>query len=182
MRCRRRRPGGESRWPHDPGKLILDLAVTLALGGDRQADVAQLRAHPEVFGPVASYPTVSRLIATLAADAPTALAAINAARGRARARAWSLAGAHAPDHGVDETHPLIVDLDATLVTAHSDKELAAPNIKRGYGFHPLCAFVDPGPAGTSELVAMLLAPATPGPTPPPTTRRCWPTRWPSCPV
>jgi hypothetical protein len=59
---------------HDPGKVLLDLAVSLAIGGDCLADVAQLRAAPEVFGPVASDPTVSRLIDRLAADAPAALA------------------------------------------------------------------------------------------------------------
>src|SRR3954453_1530103 len=53
---------------HGPGKILLDLAVSLAVGGDCLADLAQLRAAPEVFGPVASYPTVSRLIGTLAAD------------------------------------------------------------------------------------------------------------------
>lgn len=60
---------------HDPGRIVLDLAVSLAIGGDCLADIAQLRAQPGVFGPVASDPTVSRLIATLAADAPAALAA-----------------------------------------------------------------------------------------------------------
>jgi hypothetical protein len=55
---------------HDPGKVLLDLAISLALGGDCLADIAQLRAHPQVFGPVASDPTVSRLMDTLAADAP----------------------------------------------------------------------------------------------------------------
>src|SRR4051794_13459293 len=65
---------------HDPGKVLLDLALSLAIGGDCLADIAQLRAHPQVLGPVASDPTVSRLIDTLAADAPAALAAINAAR------------------------------------------------------------------------------------------------------
>jgi Transposase DDE domain group 1 len=54
---------------HDPGKVLLDLAISLAMGGDCLADIGQLRAHPQVFGPVASDPTVSRLIDTLAADA-----------------------------------------------------------------------------------------------------------------
>ena len=62
---------------HDPGKILLDLAVSLAIGGDCLADVAQLRATPEVFGAVASDPTVSRCIDALAADVPAALAAIN---------------------------------------------------------------------------------------------------------
>ena len=83
---------------HDPGKVLLDLAVSLAVGGDCLADVAQLRGAPEVFGLVASDPTVSRLIDALAADAPAALAAIAAARAATRAQAWELAGKHAADH------------------------------------------------------------------------------------
>jgi hypothetical protein len=104
---------------HDPAKVLLDLAVGLAVGGDCLADVALLRAEPGVFGLVASDPTVSRTIDRLAGDADRVLAAINAARASARARAWSLAGEHAPDHGVDAGRPLIIDVDATLVTAHS---------------------------------------------------------------
>ena len=86
---------GLARWRapravHDPGKIIADLAVTLALGGDCLADVATLRAEPALFGPVASDPVVSRLISRLAADAPRALRAIRAARAAARERAWAL--------------------------------------------------------------------------------------------
>jgi hypothetical protein len=141
---------------HDPGKVLLDLALSVAMGGDCLADMAQLRAHPEVFGSVASDPTVSRLVDALAADAPAALAAIDAARAVARSSAWALAGFHAPDHGVDASRPLVIDVDATLVTAHSEKEQAAPTFKRGFGFHPLCAFVDHGPDGTGEPLAILL--------------------------
>jgi len=61
-----------------------------------------------------------------------------------------------PHHGTDHRRPLVVDVDATLVPAHSDKEQAAPTFKRGYGHHPLWAFVDHGPAGTGEPVACLL--------------------------
>ncbi|MGC4936233.1 transposase, partial [Gordonia sp. DT30] len=141
---------------HDPGKILLDLAIAVALGGDCLADINQVRAHPGVFGPVASDPTVSRLITLVARDAPRALTAINTARRAARRLAWQAAGPAAPDHNTDARHPVIVDLDATLVTAHSDKQHAAPTYKRGYGFHPLCAFVDHGPAGTGEPLAMLL--------------------------
>jgi hypothetical protein len=141
---------------HDPGKVLLDLAVSLAIGGDCLADVAQLRAAPEVFGPVGSDPTVSRLIDRLAADAPAALAAIAAATATARARAWELAGDQAPDHGRSAADPLVIDVDATLVTAHSEKEQAAPTFKRGFGFHPLCAFLDHGPEGTGEPLAIML--------------------------
>lgn len=147
---------------HDPGKIILDLAVALALGGDCLADIAQLRMHPEVFGPVASDPTVSRLVSVLAADADATLAVIEGARAAARKTVWSLAGDDAPDHGINERHPLVIDLDATLVTAHSEKEHAAPTFKRGFGFHPLCAFVDHGGEGTGEPVAMLLRPGNAG--------------------
>ena len=122
---------------HDPAKVITDLAVTLAVGGDCLADVALLRAEPGVYGPVASDPTVSRTIDALAADAPAALKAIDAARAAARARVWALAGEHAPDHGVHAADPLVIDVDATLVTAHSEKEHAAPTFKRGFGFHPV---------------------------------------------
>ena len=103
---------------HDPAKVLLDLAVTLALGGDCLADIALLRSEPGVYGRVASDPTVSRTIDALAADAPRGLAAINSARVAARAAVWQLAGTHAPDHEVSAEHPLVVDIDATLVTSH----------------------------------------------------------------
>lgn len=81
------------------------------------------------------------------ATAP-ALGAINNARAAARAIAWGLAGADAPDHHADAKNPVVIDLDATLITAHSDKESAAKTWKKGYGFHPLCAFVNHGTDGT----------------------------------
>jgi hypothetical protein len=90
------------------------------------------------------------------------LVAIDIARAAARARAWELAGDHAPDHQTDAGQPLVIDVDATLVTAHSDKEGAAPTFKRGYGHHPLWAFVDHGPAGTGEPLAALLRPGNAG--------------------
>ena len=111
---------------HDPAKVILDLAVTLALGGDHLADVALLRAEPGVYGLVASGPTISRTIDALAKDAPAVLKAINTVRAVARKRAWALAGTAAPDAGTDAKSLLIVDLDATLVASHSEKENAKP--------------------------------------------------------
>lgn len=147
---------------HDPGKIVCDLAISLALGGDCLADTAVLRAEPAVYGRVASDPTISRLITTLAADAPKVLKAIDAARAEARAQVWRLAGQHAPTHAVDVKHPLVIDVDATLVTAHSDKEQAKPTFKKGYGFHPLCVFVDHGPTGTGEPLAIMLRPGNAG--------------------
>ena len=82
---------------HDPGKIVADLAVAVALGGALRGDVAVLRAQPGVFGPVASDPTVSRLISRLAGDADDAVAAISAARAVARERVWRIAGSPVQD-------------------------------------------------------------------------------------
>jgi hypothetical protein len=104
------------RAARDPGKVIADLAAAVALGGDCLADIAVLREQPELAGPVASDPVVSRLVAALAADLPRSLKAVRAARAAARERAWALAGGNAPgaDGGL-----VTVDLDATIVIAHS---------------------------------------------------------------
>ncbi|MFD4407909.1 IS1380 family transposase [Nocardia sp. NPDC058499] len=153
-----RRPGAV----HDPGKVVCDLAVMLALGGDCVSDLALLRAEPGLFGAVASDPTVSRLITMLAADERKVLAGIGSARAQARARTWKLAGTRAPDHGIDTAAPVVIDLDATLIDAHSEKQQAAPTFKRGYGFHPLWAFIDHGEAGTGEPAAVMLRPGNAG--------------------
>jgi hypothetical protein len=137
---------------HDPGKTVLDLAVAVALGGDCLADVALVRAQPELFGPVASDPTVSRLVDALATDSAASIAAIRQARADARARVWR----HRSP--VPLTGRVVIDLDATLIGAHSEKEGATPNFKRGFGFHPMLAFVDHGAGGTGEPLAGLLRP------------------------
>jgi hypothetical protein len=143
-------PWRAARSLHDPGKTVLDLAVTIALGGDCLADAAVVRAQPELFGAVASDPTISRLIDTLGADSAAVITAIRSARAAARAAVW---GHRSPLPAVGS---VVVDLDATLIGAHSEKEGATPNFKRGFGFHPLLAFVDHGAGGTGEpLVAML---------------------------
>jgi hypothetical protein len=144
-------PWRKARAVHDPGKILLDVALAVALGGGCLADVGVLRAEPTVFGPVASDPTVSRLINTLAASREKALPAIRAARAEVRQRVWQLADQEAPDAG----GPVTVDLDGVLVIAHSDKEHAAPTWKQTYGHHPLMGFVDHGPGGTGEQVAAL---------------------------
>ena len=82
-------PWRTARSVHDPGKTVLDLAVAIALGGDCLADIGVVRAQPELFGPVASDPTVSRLIEALAERPAEAVAAIRTARAAARARVWS---------------------------------------------------------------------------------------------
>jgi hypothetical protein len=155
---------GLARWQppravHDPGKIVTDLVVAVALGGDCLADVGVLRAEPALFGPVASDPVVSRLVARLAAGAPAALRAIRKARAAARQRAWELAGDAAPGAG-GTLIPL--DVDATIVTACSEKEQAAPTWKKTFGFHPLAVFADHGPQGNGEPLAILLRPGNAG--------------------
>jgi Transposase DDE domain group 1 len=149
---------GLARWRapravHDPGKVIADLAAAVALGGDCLADIAVLREQPGLAGPVASDPVVSRLVSQLAADLPRALKAIRGARAAARERAWALAGDAAP--GADGTL-VTVDLDATVVVSHSEKELASGTWKGTFGFHPLAGFADHGPDGSGETLAILL--------------------------
>ena len=145
-------PWRATRSIHDPGKTVLDLAVAIALGGDCLADAALVRAQPDLFGAVASDPTISRLIDALGDDPNAAVAAIRRARAGAREAVWRqrcpvAAGAE-----------VVVDLDATLIGAHSEKEGATPNFKRGFGFHPMLAFVDHGVGGTGEPLAGLLRP------------------------
>jgi hypothetical protein len=139
---------------HDPGKIVADLAAALALGGDCLADIAVLREQRDLAGPVASDPVVSRLVRSLAAGGPRALAAIRAARAAARERAWALAGDAAP--GAGDGGLVTVDLDATIVIAHSEKEEAAPTWKKTFGFHPMTAFADHGAGGNGEPLAIVL--------------------------
>ncbi|MBP2055615.1 hypothetical protein J2Z21_008631 [Streptomyces griseochromogenes] len=151
-------PWRKPRATHDPGKVLLAVALAVALDGGCLADVAMPRCEPVVFGPVASDPTVSRRIDVLTASGEKALQAIRPARSEVRNRGWSLAGKHAPDAGGQVT----VDLDDALVIARSDKEDAAAIWKKTYGHHPLTAFVDHGPGGTGEPVAALLRPENAG--------------------
>ena len=155
---------GLARWRapravHDPGKILADLVVMLALGGDCLADVAVLRAQPQLCGPVASDPVISRLITTLATDVPRALRAIRAARAAARDRAWALAGDAAP--GADGSL-VPVDIDATIVLSHSEKQNAAATWKKTFGFHPLAAFADHGAGAAGEALDILLRPGNAG--------------------
>ena len=100
---------------HDPGKVLLDVAIAVALGGDCLADVAAVRAQRDLFGMVASDPTVSRLFAALAADAATAdaaVAALRSARAAARERVWSRRSAA----GRDAREPAMVGRSSSTST------------------------------------------------------------------
>jgi len=133
-------PTKQRRRGHDRGEVLTDLIVAIADGAETISDLATLRDQPDLFGPVASHPTVWR---TLAAVDEVVLERIKTARAQARAAAWA-AGA---DPGF-----YVIDIDATLVGAHSDKEQAAPTWKRGFGFHPLLAYLD----ATGEALAGVL--------------------------
>src|SRR3954469_5217593 len=132
----------ERRGQHDPGRVVRDLAVMLADGGDCLADLRAVRDQEPLFGAVASDSTAFRLIDTLAGD-PELLGAVRVARSRARANAWAAGVAPAR---------VVIDIDATLITAHSEKQRAAGTYKHGFGFHPLLAWVD----GTREALAGIL--------------------------
>jgi Transposase DDE domain group 1 len=139
-------PTKQRRRGHDRGEVLVDLAVMIADGGEAISDLATLRDQPELFGEVASNPTAWR---SLEAIDDATLGRIRQARARARAAAWA-AGA---DPGF-----YVIDIDATLVGSHSEKEGAAPTYKRGFGFHPLNAYLD----ATGEALAGLLRPGNAG--------------------
>jgi Transposase DDE domain group 1 len=133
---------------HDPGRVVRDLAVMLADGGECVSDLGAVRDQDALFGPVASDSTAFRIIDRVASE-PGLLDALRAAHARARERFWELHGA--PGR-------LTVDVDATLITAHSEKARAAGNYKGGYGFHPLQAYADE----TREALGGLLRPGNAG--------------------
>ena len=159
--CKRRRR-------HDPGRVLVDLAVTIAGGGDALSDLVALRHQPGVFGAVASVPTAFRVVDAID---DKLLAAIRAARATVRKAVWGAGLNPVTEHGY-----VILDFDATLLDAHSDKEQAAPTYKKGYGFSPSV----PGWTTPPKPRQPSCAPATPEPTPPPITLRfsTWP--WSSC--
>ena len=138
----------QRRRGHAPGRVIRDLAVMLADGGECVSDLGAVRDQQSLFGPVASDSTAFRVIDRIASE-PKLLDALRAAHARARERFWER-------HGVPGS--LTIDIDATLITAHSEKENAAGNYKGGYGFHPLQAYADE----TREALGGLLRPGNAG--------------------
>ncbi len=139
-------PTKQRRRGHDRGRVLVDVAVMLAGGGRRISDLATLRDQPDLFGEVASNPTAWRALDAVGAAELEAIAAV---RAEARRAAWA-AGA---DPGF-----YVIDIDGTLINSHSDKEHAAPTYKRGFGFHPLVAYLD----ATGEALAVLLRPGNAG--------------------
>lgn len=139
---------------HDPGRVAVDVAVMLADGGEAIADLAVLRDQPELFGAVASDPTAWRVLAGVD---ERLLARVRAARAAAREVAWAqladtrgrlpssmAAGRQVPG--------LVIDIDASIVICHSEKQNAAPTWKKTFGYYPIFAFLD----NTREALAGLL--------------------------
>jgi len=147
---------------HEPGKVLLDLALAVACGGDCLADLGVIRGEPGVYGRVASDPVASRLVDRLGGRADKVERLVGKAIAGARARVWGLAGDKAPHAGASVEDPLVVDLDATLIRAHSEKEQAAPTFKKTFGHHPLLAFADHGQGATGEPLHMMLRPGNAG--------------------
>jgi hypothetical protein len=146
---------------HDPGQVLVDLAVMLADGGEAIRDLAALADQPGLHGPVASAATAWRVLDTVD---EARLAGLRLARAAARDRAWlgrgEVAGRELPAAkaaGKDLDYA-VIDLDATLVEVHSEKERAAGHFKGGYGYHPLLAFLD----NTNEALAGVLRPGNAG--------------------
>lgn len=142
---------------HEPGRVLTDLAVSLADGGEAISDLAVLRDQGELFGPVASTATAWRTLHAVADRGADGLAGLHAARAAARERAWLACtelGRSVPPvtAGGRTWQGLVIDIDATLVICRSEKEQAAPTFKGGFGFHPVLAFLD----NTGEALAGIL--------------------------
>lgn len=141
-------PMRERRAGHDPGRIIRDLAVMLTDGGEALTDLGAIREQAPLFGEVASDSTAYRAIERIAAD-PDLLDGLRLARKQGREHAWELGVA--PER-------VTIDLDATLLGSHSEKEGAAGNFKGGFGFHPMLAYFDE----SQEAAAGMLRPGNAG--------------------
>ena len=140
---------------HDPGRVLVDLAVAVADGAEAISDITVLADQGELFGDVASDSTCWR---TLNEVGPAELAAVDRARAAARELLWAqraeISGeAVGPARAAGSELPgLVIDLDATIVVCHSEKEQTAPTFKHTFGYYPMVAFLD----NTGEALAGLL--------------------------
>jgi hypothetical protein len=148
-------PRGKGPGWWDRGTVLVCLATSIVLGATSMTDISLLAHQSLVFADPPSETTVRRMLAGL--DTAT-LGRIAKARAKVRAQVWDLLQRR-PDGfpwlavaGKLLTGWVVIDLDATLITAHSDKQGAAATFKRGFGFHPLGAWC----ANTDESLAMLL--------------------------
>lgn len=140
------------------GRVLTDLAVMIADGGEAISDIDVLRHQGEVFGQVASPATCWRALDEIG---DVQLRRLARARAKVRARVWSLfdqvpvARAASRDVGAGV---VVLDVDATLLLAHSEKENADKTYKHTFGFHPLLVTCD----NTGEMLAIKLRPGNAG--------------------
>ena len=144
---------------HDRGRVLVDVATMIAAGGQAIADIDTLRHQQQVLGPVASAPTVWRALDELT---PASLKRIETARAATRARVWDLIPDGLPASRVaGATLPaevVVLDVDATIVIAHSEKEQATRTFKKTFGYHPIGVWCD----NTGEFLAASLRPGNAG--------------------
>ena len=148
---------------HDRGRVFADLACAIGDGARVISDFRVMGDQRELLGPVASVPAAWRALKETAAGGDRRRRKVAAAVSKARRHAWKQGiarhGALPPVRVADRRLEGVtcVRLDATVVTAHSDKELAEPNFK-GYGHHPIIAACD----NTAEPLAWMLRPGSAG--------------------
>jgi hypothetical protein len=114
---------------HDRGRVLTDVAVMLADGGEAIADIDVLRHQSSVLGRVASAPTVWRALDEVT---PGRLKRIQNARARVRRQVWSQLPDGVPASkvaGTDLDDLIVLDTDATIVISHSEKENAAGHVQ-----------------------------------------------------
>lgn len=130
---------------HDRGRVLVDVAVMIADGGEAIADIDVLRHQEPVLGAVASPATVWRALDEITTGQTKKIAV---ARARTRRHVWSLLAASQGGFpaskvaGTDLGNTVVLDVDATIVISHSEKEQASPTFKRTFGFHPLGVWCD----------------------------------------
>jgi hypothetical protein len=144
---------------HDRGRVLVDIACSIAAGGADVYDIEALRAQGEVLGPVASDTTALRALGEIG---DRDLHRMDVAGAKARAHLWGLLPGGVPVSrfagGHDCGQTIVLRVDATISIAHSGKQNAAGTLKKTFGFHPLGCWID----NTRELAALMLRPGNAG--------------------
>lgn len=155
-------PKGAGPGWRDRAAVVVQLAVAIVLGARNLSEAEQLQAHHQgLFGPAVSDSTTRRALAAFDEDTVAKIAKI---RAQVRRRVWSLLHLRPGGFpwltvaGKRLSGWIVIDLDATIITAASKKEGAAATFKSSFGFHPLAAWC----ANTSECLAMWLRPGNAG--------------------
>jgi hypothetical protein len=144
---------------HDRGRVLVDVATMITAGGEAIADIDTLRHQEQVLGAVASAPTVWRALDEVG---PGALKRIEKARAKVRAGVWGLIPGGLPASKIAGTtlpaDVVVLDVDATIVVAHSEKEQATRTFKKTFGYHPIGVWCD----NSGEFLAASLRPGNAG--------------------